>query len=57
MVIARKKDKFWRTCHDYRDLNKITLKEKFTISNIDEILYEIHEVAYFIKLDIKLGYN
>ena len=42
---------------DYRDINKIIIKNKFPSPNIDDLLYEIHGVAYFTKLDIKLRYH
>jgi hypothetical protein len=38
-----------------RDINKIIVKDKFPIPNIDELLDEIHGVAYFTKLYLKLG--
>jgi hypothetical protein len=40
-------------CPNYRDLNNITIKDQFAIPNIDEL----HEVAYFTKLDLKSRYH
>jgi hypothetical protein len=57
IVMALKKEGTWNLCPDYRDLNNITIKYKFMIPIIDELLDELHGEIYFTKLDLRSEYH
>jgi hypothetical protein len=50
IVLVQKKDGTWRLCIDYRALNKITVRNRYLIPRIDDLLDKLTGAKYFSKI-------
>ena len=57
MLFVKKKDESLRLCIDYRELNKVTIKNKYPLLRIDELFDKLQGAQVFSKINLRLGYH
>ncbi|GJW02147.1 putative reverse transcriptase domain-containing protein [Tanacetum coccineum] len=57
VLFVKKKDGSFRMCIDYRELNKITIKNRYPLLRIDDLFDQLQGACYFSKIDLRSGYH
>ena len=56
VLFVKKKDDTLRMCIDYRQINKVTVKNKYPLLRIEDIFHQLKGAGVFSKIDLRSGY-
>ncbi|GKE70027.1 putative reverse transcriptase domain-containing protein, partial [Tanacetum coccineum] len=57
VLFVKKKDGSFRMCIHYRELNKLTIKNRYPLPRIDDLFDQLQGSQYFSKIDLRSGYH
>ena len=57
VLFVKKKDGSLRLCIDYRELNKVTIRNQYPLPRIDDLFDQLSGARVFLKIDLRSGYH
>ena len=57
ILFVKKKDSTLRLCINYRELNKVTVKNKYPLPRIDDLFDQLKGAQFFSKINLRSGYH
>ncbi|KAL0534051.1 hypothetical protein IC582_028328 [Cucumis melo] len=57
VLFVKKKDGSMRLCIDYKELNKVTVKNRYSLPRIDDLFDQLQGATIFSKIDLRSGYH
>nr|KYP59842.1 Transposon Ty3-I Gag-Pol polyprotein [Cajanus cajan] len=57
VLLVKKKDEIFRLCVDYHQLNKFTIKNKYSLLRIDDLMDQLKGAIVFSRIDLRLRYH
>ncbi|GKB64171.1 putative reverse transcriptase domain-containing protein [Tanacetum coccineum] len=57
VLFVKKKDKTLRMCIDYRELNKLTVKNRYPLPRIDDLFDQLQGSCVYSKINLRSGYH
>ena len=57
VLLVPKKNRTWRFCIDFHNLNVVIVHDSFLLSHIDDLFYKVGQAGIFLKMDMQSGFH